>query len=209
MKSYHTLKQIELDWDLVEQDLQKYQNNEDLTGSTVDADLAYHQSFKDNHNELNNLYKKYGYSKHNTKIWKSTNCKIPLQFQWQQNLLDSLPLDNAIVTLTRQDPGQVLPWHRDRYFMLKRLFPDDDRMIIRILVFMQNWKMGHVLQFHNDMLYNWSRGQVVTWHPNTYHLSANVGLEKKWTCNVTGFLKDQYVENLLKEMEIEEYGQTL
>lgn len=197
---YKTFKLLDLDWYSVDKDLLKYRNDNNYTGSIVAS--AKPEYWQDDLYGIQQQYQEQGYTEHNTKIWKSTNQKNYLKFDWQDSMLSQLPLDHAIVTLTRQDPGQILPWHYDRHFMLRRLYPDDSRIIVRILVFMEEWKTGHVLQIQDEMLYNWKRGQAVIWHPTTYHVAANIGLEKKWTCNVTGFLSDDNLVNIINEMEI-------
>lgn len=206
MSCFSILKYIDLDWDAVADDILKYQHDDRFLASLVSPAHKKPDCWPEDLYNIMQQYCDYGYTEHNTKIWKSTNQENYLTFAWQDSMLAQLPLDNAIVTLTRQDPGQVLPWHYDRHFMLRRLYPNDTRMVVRILVFMENWKTGHVLQIHNEMLYNWKRGQVMIWHPNTYHLAANIGLEKKWTCNVTGFLNDDNLNKLINEMEMKHYG---
>lgn len=202
MIPFKTLKILEFDWNAVNNDILKYQHNDDLLGSTVGPGHKKPKDWQDDLYTIQQEYRQYGYTAHNTKIWKSTHYGNHLIFDWQDLMLSQLPLECGIVILTRQDPGQILPWHRDRHFLLRKLYPDDKRMIVRILIFMEDWKIGHVLQIHDEMLYNWKRGQAVIWHPNTYHVSANIGLEKKWTCNVTGFLTDVNLIKLINKMEI-------
>lgn len=202
MKSYTTLKILDIDWDLVDRDLLTYQDNTNYIDEIVDSDNDFSKTWTDNLTTETQKYKNFGYTKHNTKIWKSTNKTTNIKFDWQQRLLSQLPLDDPIVTLTRQDPGQILPWHYDRHYMLKRMHPNDPRSIVRILVFMQDWKIGHILQIQNDILTHWKKGQVVVWHPDTYHVSANIGLEKKWTCNITGFVNNSELENLLHSLKM-------
>jgi len=201
MKSFKTIKFIDLNWEDVDYDLNLYSDDLLHMHSVVGLDDNFSKTWNDDLVNITQEYKKFGYTEHNTKIWKSTNQVQRLVFKWQQRLIDQLPLDNPIVTLTRQDPGQILPWHYDRHFMLKNLYPDDKRMIARILVFMQDWKIGHVLQIHDDLLVKWKKGQAVIWHPDTYHVSANIGLETKWTCNITGFVNDRELEILLDQAE--------
>lgn len=205
MINYVQLDSVSLDWGQIDQDLIKYHDDNVFLDSIVNHDTEFSRSWSDNLTQLTNQYQRYGYTEHNTKIWKSTNRPDAIKFAWADNLVRQLPVDCAIVTLTRQDPGQILPWHKDRHFMLRRIYPDDKRMAVRFLVFMENWKHGHVLQIHRDMLYNWNRGQVVVWHPDTYHIAANIGIETKWTCNITGFVTDDKLAELLQQMTPREY----
>jgi hypothetical protein len=133
-------------------------------------------------------YAVYGYTCHNTKIWKTTNIQQKLDFEWEKTICDRLPLINAVATVTKQDPGQVLPWHQDEFFYHRKLYPDSELEIWRFLVFLSDWKLGHFVQANDTVYHHWSFGDTIVWRPETMHLSANAGLEKKWTCNVTGHL---------------------
>ena len=62
--------------------------------------------------------------------------------------------------------------------------------IIRFVVFMKDWDIGHVLQSENSIISHWKAGDTIVWHPGKFHLSANIGISSKWTFNITGILKD-------------------
>lgn len=174
---------IELPWDQVEWDLESVAKDTTRLNPVVKG-----SDYQDELAQITSEYTKYGYTEHNTKIWKTTEKEPKLTFEWEQTILDQLPLDQGIATVTRQDAGQILPWHIDRFFMLRRLNPDDPRPIWRFLLFLRDWKMGHLLQVNDSMLTHWRQGDVYVWKPGTPHVSANVGFETKWTCNITGFL---------------------
>jgi hypothetical protein len=176
---------IDLPWDQVEQDLKSIEKDNYRSQNIASGSNDYGADGLQN---ILDEYRKYGYTEHNTVIWKTT-ARIPkLTFGWEQQIIDQLPLDHAIATVTRQDPGQILPWHEDKFFMLRRLNPEDTRPIWRFLLMMEDWKMGHLLQIKDSMLTHWKRGDVYVWHPGAMHVAANVGFEVKWTCNITGFL---------------------
>jgi hypothetical protein len=174
---------IDLDWSKVEQDLKLYQQHESST--ILNPSVTWDED-----------YTQYGYTEHNTKIWKKI-MPTDVEDSWPAELIAQLPLDNAQVTLTRQDPGQILPRHIDRFYMLQKSYPTDPRTIVRVLVYLEHWKPGHQMSFDDGMLYNWKQGDTWIWPPGTPHIAANVGLEVKWTCNVTGFVNDSKLEQLL------------
>ena len=174
---------INLPWDRVAYDLKQVVKDTTCSKSILEDD-----GYQDALSKITQEYKQHGYTEYNTKIWKTTNVNPKMTFDWEQTIIDQLPLDYAIATVTRQDPGQVLPWHMDRFFMLSRLYPNEKGTIWRFLLFLEDWKMGHVLQVKNSVLTHWKQGDVVVWHPGTMHVAANIGIEPKWTCNITGFL---------------------
>lgn len=183
-EDYILYRNIDLPWEQVDADLASIATDQTRVMSIVEKNEYVNDELR----KLTSEYLKYGYTAHNTKIWKTTNGESKLTFAWEKDIIDQLPLDRATATLTRQDPGQVLPWHIDRFFFLKKQYPEDPRPIWRFLLFMEDWRMGHILQINDSVLHHWRRGDVVVFHPGTEHLSANVGLETKWTCNITGFL---------------------
>ncbi len=180
--SYLHCGKIDLDWSQVQKDLITVEDEQSKNWSIINND-TYTDA-----NSINNEYVKYGYNQNNTRSWKTTNFDPPITFEWEDTVRKMFPLDNSIVTIHRQDPGQVLPWHWDRFMMLKKLFPNDTRPIWRFQVFLEDWKLGHILQIEDSVVHHWKQGDIIVWKPRTEHLAANVGIEKKWTCQVTGFL---------------------
>jgi hypothetical protein len=176
---------IDLPWDQVDQDLKSVEKDTSRSHSIAPGSNDYSD---DALQKTLDTYRKYGYTEHNTILWKTTAREPKLTFDWEQTIIDQLPLDHAVAALTRQDPGQILPWHEDKFFMLRRLYPEDVRPIWRFLLMMEDWKIGHILQINNSVFSHWKRGDVVVWKPSTMHLAANAGIEVKWTCNITGFL---------------------
>lgn len=175
---------IQLPWDDVARDLATWSKDMTHDYSLLD-DMSYNDALGAEQKE----HARFGYTKHNTHIWKTTNREPKLTFSWESAIIAQLPLDHAIATVTRQDCGQVLPWHEDRFYMLRNRFPDETRPIWRFLMFMEDWKKGHFLQVNDSVLHHWQRGDCIVWQPPTMHLSGNIGTDPKWTCNITGFLK--------------------
>jgi hypothetical protein len=181
---YHYCGNLTLPWSLIEQDLDSVLHDQTRNLPVVDDPTLVGTPLYDLHGE----YKKYGYTQHNTKIWKTTSGGDKITFAWEKQIAAQLPLDQTIVTVTRQDVGQVLPWHMDRFVYLRKMAPQDTRPIWRFLLFLSDWQIGHMIQVKDSIYYGWKRGDVIVWKPGVYHLSANTGLATKWTCNITGFL---------------------
>lgn len=98
-------------------------------------------------------------------------------------------LAEATVSAIRQPPGNIIPWHQDQYYQLKKRLGTEriqDASIWRYLVFLEDHKPGHFFQVENTPYVQWKAGDVVTFLPNAHHLSANAGLEDKFTMQITG-----------------------
>jgi hypothetical protein len=132
-------------------------------------------------------WKDWGYTSHNTKIWKTTNQKPKIDFVWEKDIANHLPFSDCIVTPTMQSPGHTLPWHEDNFVLLKQKYPTGH--LVRFLIFMEDSSIGHALQIKDSWKTKWKAGDVIVWYPSAGHLSINIGNKNKWTCNVTGLLK--------------------
>lgn len=137
------------------------------------------------------LNRQYGYTSANTHSWKTT-CKEPqLHMSWESRIVAQLPLSHAVNTPTLQHPGQVTPWHRDRHYYYKKTHPGMEDYVVRFLMFLKDWQIGHIVQAGNSVITHWKAGDVILWHPMRLHLSGNIGINNKWTNNITGILNEE------------------
>lgn len=141
-------------------------------------------------------HREWGYTPENTRSWETTSTKPQVVMPWEQAMTDQLPLQSGATSRpTLQKPGNIMPWHMDRFFYFRRNHPEGEH-VIRFLYFMKDWEAGHMLQAGNSILSHWSAGDVIVWHPNRWHLSLNAGFTDKWTTNVTGILNEEiWIEN--------------
>ena len=136
-------------------------------------------------------FRDWGYTKHNTQSWETTSQQPQLHMEWEQTIMDWLPLQHPVSRPTLQKPGNVMPWHQDQFFFFKRKHPEQYNNVVRFIVFMKDWEVGHLLQAGNSVITHWQAGDVVLWHPDRMHIGANVGVTNKWTQNVTGILNEK------------------
>lgn len=84
--------------------------------------------------------------------------------------------------------GTVMPVHSDLYkkyierFQLQR----QEETVCRALVLLEDWKSGHYLEVMGVPYVGWKAGQVVEWTYDTPHMAANIGLEDRYTLQITG-----------------------
>ena len=142
--------------------------------------------------ELKDIHKKFGgfpetYVIENTTIrqkwWDKHECDY-------DNLGEKLGMEVVTVSTIMQPPGQIIPWHRDTFFQIKKRFPNDKRMKVRANMYLEDWKMGQFLQYDNPVDVHWKAGDGHMWDSEVLHLGANAGMENKYTLQVSGFLND-------------------
>jgi hypothetical protein len=90
----------------------------------------------------------------------------------------------------RMNTGTVLPTHGDlykRYIEIFRLQGQETR-IHRAIVFLRDWQPGHYAEYKGKPFVNWSAGDVVEWCYDTEHMAANLGLDPRYTLQITGWV---------------------
>jgi len=96
------------------------------------------------------------------------------------------------IAFYRMHTGTVLPNHVDLYKRYIELFKleGQEKTIRRALVLLEDWKSGHYLEINGSPVVNWRAGQVVEWVYDTPHMAANIGLEDRYTLQITGHIDD-------------------
>jgi len=96
-------------------------------------------------------------------------------------------LKNKHFQINKFEPGDIAPMHIDQYPYYNNLYNvHDDNEIVRVLIFLQDWKNGHYLEIEDISITNWKAGEWVAWELNTPHMAANIGLVDRYTLQLTG-----------------------
>ena len=90
----------------------------------------------------------------------------------------------------RMGTGTVLPTHGDLYLRYIELFKlqGQEHRIRRAIVFLEDWKPGHYFEGNNIAKTDWRAGDVVEWQYDAPHLAANLGLDPRYTLQITGWV---------------------
>ena len=88
----------------------------------------------------------------------------------------------------RMDSGTVMPVHSDLYSRYIEIFnlQGQEHTIYRALVLLEDWKSGHYLELSGTPVVNWVAGTVAEWQYDAPHMAANIGLESRYTLQITG-----------------------
>jgi hypothetical protein len=112
---------------------------------------------------------------------------------WNHRFIEyfkSLGWKNIGTSYYRMTSGTVMPVHQDRYAKYIKLFDlqGQEQTIRRALILLENWKPGHYLEVLGRPFVDWRAGTVVEWTYDTPHMAANIGLEDRYTLQITGHL---------------------
>tara|TARA_R110000868_G_scaffold371717_1_gene635423 strand:- start:71 stop:574 length:504 start_codon:yes stop_codon:yes gene_type:complete len=103
--------------------------------------------------------------------------------------LDYFNWKNSGAALYKMDTGDILPTHKDHYITYQRVFNiTDPSSIWRVIVFMEDWKSGHYFEIENKPIVEWRRGDYVMWNYDIDHMVFNMGIEPRYTLQITGTL---------------------
>lgn len=115
------------------------------------------------------------------------------QPSWNQRFIDYFEArgwKDIGTSYYRMDTNTILPVHGDLYKRYVELFnlQEKEHWIYRAIVFLEDWKSGHYLELDNEPITNWRAGDAVVWRYDTPHMAANIGLEARYTLQITGHL---------------------
>lgn len=119
--------------------------------------------------------------RHRLPAWSQTFIDIYTEMGWK----------DIGLAFYRMTTGTVLPVHSDLYRRYIELFGLTGRepTIRRALVLLEDWKSGHYLEVDDAPIVDWKAGQVVEWQYDTPHAAANLGLEDRYTLQITGHIQ--------------------
>lgn len=80
---------------------------------------------------------------------------------------------------------EIMPTHSDHYQTYMRVFDVDFKDCVRILVMLEDWKPGHYLEVDGEGIVNWKAGDYVCWEGATPHAASNIGIEDRYTLQIT------------------------
>ena len=103
-------------------------------------------------------------------------------------LYESMGWKDIGVAYYRMPTGTVMPNHSDLYKRYIEVFnlQGREQTITRALVLLEDWKSGHYLEVMGKPIVDWTAGTVVEWTYDTPHMAANIGLEYRYTLQITG-----------------------
>lgn len=124
------------------------------------------------------------------------NNTIIHQIWWDSSQIDfnelgrQLGIEVITVSSIKQPPGCIIPLHKDTFYQITQRYPDRNEPKVRANIYLEDWKLGHFIQYDDKVSTHWKQGQGFLWDSDILHLGANAGMEPKYTLQVSGFLKN-------------------
>lgn len=122
------------------------------------------------------------YTKENSSIWQMFHDESP---QWVHKLATLVPQDfvNSVVSVINIPPGQTIPYHKDKHYLLQQQYGQGDTW--RYLIMLEDWKMGHYFEINGQPYTKWHAGDWIKFPQAEWHLAGNMGIEPFYSAQVT------------------------
>lgn len=92
---------------------------------------------------------------------------------------------NIGLSFYKMDTCNILPYHSDTFIVYKKIHNiTNNQSIWRAVVFLEDRKPGHIFEIENSIL-DWKAGDYVLWQYDAPHMAANLGLESRYTAQIT------------------------
>ena len=149
--------------------------------------LNYKRQLFNNNKDLVK-WKSQGYThKHFTGLLCDINDKQPMYIKdfisWFERTYGA---KNVGVSLYKMPTGVILPTHKDTFKKYRSLFKCSLKSCMRAIVFLDKWHPGHFFEIDGHSVTNYKKGDFIFWQGNTAHMAANIGLETRYTMQITG-----------------------
>ena len=155
-------------------------------------ELDYVQEKFNNPDDLK-LWKDQGYV-HPDSHYTGAMCDMrSLQPTWNDEIVSwfykKYNVNDIGTSYYRMGTGVVLPMHGDIYTRYRKMFRCELHNIKRIVVFLEDWHSGHYFEIAGNPVTYWKAGDYVWWFGDVKHMAANIGLEDRYTLQITGHLR--------------------
>lgn len=105
---------------------------------------------------------------------------------WIANLKFLFGMYNQTYTFYKMDTLEIMPTHSDHfntYCKLNNTTPDN---VERVILMLEDWKPGHYFELDGVGYVNWKAGDWFKWRGDVPHAASNIGIEPRYTLQITG-----------------------
>jgi hypothetical protein len=100
-----------------------------------------------------------------------------------------LDISNQGFSWYRMLPGDIIPEHGDTYASYCRYHNVPKHQAVRILVLLEDWRPGYLLEVAGKSYSHYPAGTWVLWHADTPHMAGNLSHVPRYTLQITATKK--------------------
>ena len=102
----------------------------------------------------------------------------------RERFLSELDIVKGTVSWTNIEPGRMIPVHSDKFFKLRNKYDVNVDDCVRYLVFLEDWVLGHLVDFEECTITKWHKGDVYVFDHKSFHCAANASQVNFITCQI-------------------------
>ena len=151
------------------------------------------------YDEQNIRYMKAGYTDKNTQYYQA--FELPDEYHTFAKTIFS----DYSLSVIKQMPGQTIPEHFDTFYKFCEKNKCDKEDVCRLNFFLEDWKPGHYFEILYEPYTRWRKMNFKIIRYGNPHLSGNMGMEPKYTMQITGLYEEftrseTYTKSISKEV---------
>jgi len=116
---------------------------------------------------------------------KMYGSKNPMP-DWVHTIAELLELQNCGFVFYKMQTNDIMPTHVDHFSRYSEIFNVAREDVLRAVVFLEDWKIGHYFDIGSEAIVNYSAGNWIVWSCDEPHFAANIGTEDRFTLQITG-----------------------
>jgi hypothetical protein len=132
-------------------------------------------------------WKQLGYDESNVKSFTGHmyDNRNPMP-NWVSQIQDAFGLYKQTYTFYKMETLEIMPAHSDHYRTYCKINNVTYDEVYRVILMLEDWKPGHYFELDGVSYTNWKAGDWFKWRGNTPHAASNIGVENRYTLQITG-----------------------
>jgi hypothetical protein len=150
----------------------RYKEFEYVRQPLTDKELIYWKDQGYNHQNFTGM------------MYDSTN-PMPV---WVRAVASEIGLNKCGYVFYKMVTGDIMPMHVDHYRRYCQVFDVEYKDVWRAIVFLEDWQSGHYFEINRHAFCNYKAGDYILWQSDTPHAASNIGVDDRYTLQITGVL---------------------
>ena len=121
------------------------------------------------------------YARESSSVLQGFDSELP---DCYQTFFKMLSISTGSISWICIEPSQVIPVHTDKFFKLRNQHNVDIEDCVRYLIFLEDWVLGHFVEFEEFVIPRWQKGDVWRFDHMSPHCAGNASQTNFITCQV-------------------------
>lgn len=106
--------------------------------------------------------------------------------EWVNSTANLFGMYEQTYTVYQMNTLEIMPTHRDHFNTYCKLHNTTSNKVQRVIMMLEDWKPGHYFELDGVGYVNWKAGDWFKWTGDVPHAASNIGIEPRYTLQITG-----------------------